>query len=422
MHKSITPHVLSLKESHVRLVCYAGTLFFFGFFTHFFSSEEGTGLGFLKPFFLPIALFFHTFAIVLLLTNGYRHRTVIFFKGNILLLLSILYILLSVIWSIDKDETVRRGVALVGTTAFGILIGLTFPLNRLITFLRMNLLIIVSFSFILAIIAPHYGTHIGGEFDGYWRGVLSFKNQMGWVAAIFIVIWTPAYLEKNSRGVIFYLIGLAIGGVLLIKTNSSTGLIVCTLGLLILFIARVFKYLGLLKPILIACGVVVLILIAVFFNQLLDELLNLIGKDLTLTGRTSIWIALLPIIEQHFYLGVGYSAFWPNVGDFLGYSWMSLLNHAHNTYIELMVDLGVVGAVICISFIVNAIRWSYQLMWQHQSYSILVFTIWVVVTVIGMSGKVFFVPNAGVWVMIISLYVSSHFLVSSKINMRGNNG
>jgi exopolysaccharide production protein ExoQ len=397
-----------VKTKNIHQFCFLGMCFFLGLLTHIFSSDSGSGLGSLKVLFLPVALFFQIVSIIVLCTSGYRDRVVFILKKDKLLLLSLIFIMLSSLWSIDKVETIRRGVALLGTTGFGLLVGLTFSRLELLSFLRNSFLTIVVFSVLLAIVLPQYGTHVGGEFDGFWRGVLSFKNQMGWVASIFLILWVSNAQSSGNYQVAKFILGLLLGGLLLVQTHSATGLIATLLGFVLLILLKLNNALNIFKIIFKLFIAISIITIVIFYESLLEIILGFLGKDLTLTGRTSIWLALIPIIEDNIYLGVGYSAFWPNVEDFLGYSWMSLLNHAHNAYIELIVDLGIIGSGICILFIIKSIRTSFLEMSGEAKGADVIFVLWCVVASIGMSGKVFFVPNAGVWVLMIALFVTAN--------------
>jgi O-antigen ligase len=78
------------------------------------------------------------------------------------------------------------------------------------------------------------------------------------------------------------------------------------------------------------------------------------GRDTTLTGRTGLWTDVLNNAAQNPVLGVGFGAFW--VGP-IGYARYPLDNwsritpgwrpgQAHNGYIDVYVDLGVIGLAL----------------------------------------------------------------------------
>jgi exopolysaccharide production protein ExoQ len=74
-----------------------------------------------------------------------------------------------------------------------------------------------------------------------------------------------------------------------------------------------------------------------------------LSKDSTLTGRTELWALVLVAIGNHPWLGYGFDSFWQGLqGDSLtiirGVGW--LVPTAHNGYLDLLLGLGVVGAVL----------------------------------------------------------------------------
>jgi len=84
----------------------------------------------------------------------------------------------------------------------------------------------------------------------------------------------------------------------------------------------------------------------------LDQALNAVGKDTTLTGRTALWSAAETSIAAHPTLGVGYQAYW-QVGSWgaeqlwqISYVASKTGYHFHDTYLEVAVDLGLVGLAI----------------------------------------------------------------------------
>jgi exopolysaccharide production protein ExoQ len=179
------------------------------------------------------------------------------------------------------------------------------------------------------------------------------------------------------------------------------------LGVLVLTTISVVNRFHFFRPIFILLLLIFICIGIAYFNDIFEYILALVGKDSSLTGRTSIWLALLPTIEDNLVLGVGYSAFWPNAGQYFQDYWLTELNHAHNTYIELVVDLGFAGFILCMSFLLVAYRALFKDMMARLPQANIIFTLWTVIFIIGFSGKVVFVPNSGLWVLMIALLVSS---------------
>ena len=99
----------------------------------------------------------------------------------------------------------------------------------------------------------------------------------------------------------------------------------------------------------------VVMLIAVWPTIFFD----LLGKDVTLTGRTGIWTAVLQSIFKRPLLGYGYQAFWLGLeGEsyrvILEVSWV--LAQAQNGFLDVTLELGVVGLVIVLLIFAFAFR------------------------------------------------------------------
>jgi len=78
-----------------------------------------------------------------------------------------------------------------------------------------------------------------------------------------------------------------------------------------------------------------------------SELLAMVGRNPTLTGRTDLWHVALGCILQHLWLGYGFNTFW-GVGMQGGSSPVLLsvgwyVKHAHNGFLDLSLDLGLLG-------------------------------------------------------------------------------
>jgi exopolysaccharide production protein ExoQ len=82
-----------------------------------------------------------------------------------------------------------------------------------------------------------------------------------------------------------------------------------------------------------------------------DSLLEMIGKDPTLTGRTDLWDYVLIYIHQRPWLGWGYSAFWSpsnlasvEISEVLQWH----VPQAHNGLLEMLLNAGFVGTAFFI--------------------------------------------------------------------------
>jgi len=88
-----------------------------------------------------------------------------------------------------------------------------------------------------------------------------------------------------------------------------------------------------------------------------STLLGLLGKSDTLTHRTGIWEAVINLAQQRPAFGWGWVSFWvPWVAPFDTLAFNSGVRqlHAHNAWLDLWLQVGIVGAVIFALLVVTA--------------------------------------------------------------------
>jgi O-antigen ligase len=93
------------------------------------------------------------------------------------------------------------------------------------------------------------------------------------------------------------------------------------------------------------------VLLTVVFSLLFwpDEILLTLGRDPTLTGRIPLWEELFGSIAAQPFLGFGYSGFWNADSRRVQYLWQVITwnaPNAHNGYIDLILQLGIVGLLL----------------------------------------------------------------------------
>src|SRR5208282_1395165 len=97
---------------------------------------------------------------------------------------------------------------------------------------------------------------------------------------------------------------------------------------------------------LVIAGVILCTLYALFF-QSSGALIQGLGRDATLSGRTVAWPEFLRLVNNQL-IGVGYESFW--LGERLQKVWVITqglhINEAHNGYIEVLLTLGWIGLAL----------------------------------------------------------------------------
>ena len=96
----------------------------------------------------------------------------------------------------------------------------------------------------------------------------------------------------------------------------------------------------------------------------------MLGKDPTLTGRTDIWGYVIPDIYRRPFLGWGYAAFWSTenpeawkIADAL--HWFA--PQAHNGVLEILLSVGLIGAVFFLYLWGRTVRLSLKCMRTSES-------------------------------------------------------
>lgn len=94
---------------------------------------------------------------------------------------------------------------------------------------------------------------------------------------------------------------------------------------------------------------------ALFFSSG-GAVLESMGRNSTLTGRTEIWQVVLGLVQNPI-IGSGFESFW--LGENLAKTWNLYwfhLNEAHNGYIELFLNLGWIGILIFVTVMYTGYR------------------------------------------------------------------
>jgi exopolysaccharide production protein ExoQ len=266
----------------------------------------------------------------------------------ILIVLPVLSIL-SALWSDFPAISFKGGAQFLVTTIIGIWAGCCIKPRILISALMSALLL-------LAVLGVLDGSRDFNRFTGEYTliGVFGSKNYFALCISLLLLTAVTVAFDKYQT-LTFRVLGIAgfcLAAPLLIYARSVGALVVCMSTLMISTVLRI------------ACRLppkarVALLLLTFLFTifavaAAMSDLdyggvLNYLGKDTTLTGRTLLWQHAADAIADRPLLGGGYEAFW-QVGNWSAeqlwlYSYVpnKYGYHFHNTFLEVAVDLGLVG-------------------------------------------------------------------------------
>ncbi|MDD4169646.1 MAG: O-antigen ligase [Desulfotomaculaceae bacterium] len=299
-----------------------------------------------------------------LLFVRFRQVVSLAFKDKLLWLLVGLA-LVSVLWSEVPGITLRRSVALLGTTFFGIYLASCYSRQELLKLLIWTLGLSAVLSLGFTLLLPSLGLHHNFPHFGAMRGIYVNKNVLGRLMALAALAWLMYSLNnhKNHKERIVGLCFLGISAGIMFLSTSKTALAVF---FILLFVFLIYLYRsGRRRNIL---PVLLIVLVAGSSGTMLANNLNLAatipfhhnGLDPTLSGRTQLWQLVWDMIQQRPWLGYGYSAFWLNWTGPSGYIW-SVIGwnppDAHNFYLDMWLQLGLVGlAIFAVSLFSNLFK------------------------------------------------------------------
>ena len=312
----------------------------------------------------PIDRFFLTglliVGIVVLARRGSRVTDVLLSNWPILLFFA--YCAMSTIWSDFPDIALKRWIKSLGDVTMVMLV-LTDPdpeaaFQRFLS--RVGFLLMP-----LSVLFIKYYPEIGKGYDRWtgtpiYTGVTYSKNILGMVCLILGLgaLWRVSKLLKSKRRWYENRPLLAQGTLLLIvlwllsKAGSATSLSCFALGGILLLLANRPRMTR--RPALLHSTVAVMlsIPIAALFLNVGSGLVQTLGRDPTLTGRTEVWQRVLGMTTNPL-IGTGFESFW--LGKRLEALWQVYWwkpTEAHNGYIEIFLNLGWIGLIL-LAFVIG---------------------------------------------------------------------
>ncbi|WP_017719926.1 O-antigen ligase family protein [Kamptonema formosum] len=284
-----------------------------------------------------------TYAIILLLLIPQWQKAIDVAARDKLLWVLIGISLASAAWSELPKLTLRHSIGLGATTLFGTYLAARYSLKEQLQLLAWMLGLSALLSLVFATAVPAYGLHEDG-----WRGIYWNQNNLGrWMCLSAIIFLILALSSRRHRWVFWA--GFGLSAALIWTSTSQTALIVFVAILALLPASKALqRYSPVPFPWLIAAGILGCGIIWWVIGNM-DIVTSLLGKDVTLSLRTSLWEAVLVKIRERPWLGYGYGAFWPAVGikdaHILPILGPNVAGKSHNGFLDLWLDLGLFGVL-----------------------------------------------------------------------------
>jgi O-antigen ligase len=281
-----------------------------------------------------------------------RQTLITLLRANSPILLFFAYCALSTLWSDHTDVAFKRWIKAIGDLAM-ILLVLTEadPLAAVRSLVAKAAFLLVPISVLLIKYYPDLGRgYHPFTWTPYYTGVTTNKNELGFLCLICGLgcLWRclQAIRDRKSGNILGYAAILSMVLWLFWMANSMTSLS-CFLmagALMVAVSARSINR----SPALVHCLVagVLAVSCSTLFFDFGSGLLETMGRDPTLTGRTDIWKMALGMNGNPL-IGTGFESFWlpPRLDKIWSMYWWHP-RQAHNGYIEVYLNLGWLGVVL----------------------------------------------------------------------------
>jgi O-antigen ligase len=307
------------------------------------------------------------------------------------------FLLMSVSWAHSPVASLKRWTKEAGNIAVLLVILTEYNPTQAIraVFVRCGFMLIpLSLIFLRYFpdIGRHYNIHSGGMEA---TGVACQKNSLGAMILVcgLIIFWDILEISsgidgwpKKFRKINIYgrLLVLLIGTYLLNVCDSKTSILCLVLGSAILFSARMPGLRNSVQRFGMLCllGIVACVGLDQVFG-LKEFVLNSIGRDASLTGRTDVWQALLSL-DLNPIIGEGFMSFWDNP-YFRGRLPYWVAYSAHNGYIEIYIAGGYMGLTfLFIMLLATSVR-IHKALGGNSHYAVLRFAVLVITLLANIS-------------------------------------
>jgi O-antigen ligase len=318
-----------------------------------------------------------TFLLVLIVRR-FRKPIVVHYAMGIF----VLWVVLSLSWSVAPEDTAIR----IGTyLQLLLLVWLIWELAPTASLCRG-----LFFAYVLGTCVPCITTiqnsilgrvHVKGvevrvvNGDRFTAGGIN-ENDLG-LLLVLSVPMSVYLLTRRKAGASAYLcwiqLGLAITTILLTGSRGSLISLVVALAIVPLSLPVMSKA----KRSIFSIAIAGIIAGAIFFipNSTWERLLTVESEMTqgTLTHRTSIWAAGVVVFRNNALLGVGSGAFGSSVRNLLDIPYVS-----HNLFLSVLVELGVIGALIAFALLFLSVYSTFRLPQQERRLWMVLLLSWAV--------------------------------------------
>lgn len=201
--------------------------------------------------------------------------------------------------------------------------------------------------------------------DGRIQGVVGNANNLGFIALlgviVFSLLWADRLLARR-----WAIVGLALSLVCIFLTRSAT-VTVALLGVIVVVGALLALRRAATPRARLLTGGAIIALAALGATAALllrERFFELLGRSSDLTGRLGIWDAVIALAQQRPVVGWGWVSYWvPWAAPFDNLAFRNGVRQlqAHNAWIDVWFQLGVIGLLVFAALVASTLLRSWAL-------------------------------------------------------------
>lgn len=386
-----------------------------------YGATEGSGL---RQFVLIILFLTAAFTIIRFPDRYYSLSKAV----PLTMILLLVYIFLSVIWSPQWYVSFKRAVQVLGVFLIAAALSTGGQGRPRVANVAAWVML---FGMIVSIVwTVFFFDHAFTE-NGY-RGITANKNTFGQYAALCIFIgFAMSRLEIGSRRLIWItLLGLGVVGLLLSRSATSILAVAMVVSIyLAIYVARRLHKswfpVVLLLFLVLVLGMYIYVLAKGYsvFYAAFSKILAGSGKDITLSGRTYLWELIWKEAMNHPWFGIGYGGFWLGLDGASGQvayqvKW-GYPGQAHNGYLDILNELGIVGCLLVLGLVVEHSRNVLRLIGIDRWLGMFHATLLVMVVVLNLAEATFLRTTHIWWIIFVASVVECGALTRTRTGSHG---